>query len=146
MIPAATAPCIWVLPLIVPAETMNGNVGIFWVHEGTVLPRPIAIANAECSGDYVDSSEGHVDVWENVNGFADQFPELAGRDYETVPRGRVLYNRKDKRFVIYLDECLNHPATQTKLKNAFGLIKYDCVFKTDPHYVTDPNAIRRLFE
>lgn len=66
--------------------------------------------------------------------------------YEAVPRGRVLYEPLADRFVIYLDECLMDAESKTALKKTFGLTKKDYVFRSDPHYCTDADAIRRMFD
>ena len=128
------------------ATSPHGKVGIFWVYRGTVLGRPVKLEAGEAFGEFIDSPEGHVHVWEETNGFSQQFPELAGRDYETVPRGRVLFNCDEKQFVVYLDSVLMNDETKVALKTAFSLEDADCTFLADSHYTTDPDAIRRMFE
>ena len=124
----------------------KSKIGIFWIYEGVVLACPIEITEGESQGDYIDSPDRHVDAWDDPDGFSRDHPELAEMPYEAVPRGRVLYEPGADRFVIYLDESLMNEKDETNLKQAFGLTDKNCLFKSDPHYCTDADAIRRMFE
>ncbi len=122
-------------------KKQTGKIGIFWVYQGVVLARPIEIIEGETQGDFIDSSDSHLHVWGDPDGFSRDYPELLEMPYEAVPRGRVLYEEIEDRFVIYLDECLMNDEDKTALKEAFGLSEKDCVFRSDPHYCTDASMI-----
>ena len=124
----------------------KGKIGIFWVYHGAVLARPIEIVEGESQGDFIDSPDSHVHVWGDPDGFSRDYPELAERNYEDIPRGRVLYQPFEERFVIYLDTCLMNKTDKAELVEAFKLTKEDYVFRSDPHYCTDSDAIGRMFE
>lgn len=123
----------------------QGKIGIFWIYHGAVLARPIEIIEGESQGDFIDSPDSHIHVWDDPDGFSRDYPELAEMPYEAVPRGRVLYEPHADRFVIYLDKCLMDAESKTALKKAFGLTKKDGVFRSDPHYCTNADAINDLF-
>lgn len=124
----------------------NGKIGIFWAYHGAVLARPIEIIEGEAQGDFIDSPDSHLHVWDDPDGFSRDYPELAEMPYEAVPRGRVLYEPHAERFVIYLDQRLMNAEDQAALKEAFGLTNETCRFRRDPHYCTDTDAIGRMFE
>lgn len=123
----------------------KGKIGIFWVYHAAVLARPIEIIEGEAQGDFIDSPDSHIHVWDDPDGFSRDYPELAEMPYESVPRGRVLYEHQADRFVIYLDECLMDAESKTALKETFGLTNMDCLFRSDPHYCTDASRIDDLF-
>ncbi len=123
----------------------TGKIGIFWIYQGRVLARPISIKDGEPQDDFIDSPDSHVHVWDEPDGFMRDYPELAECNYEDIPRGRVLYESSEDRYVIYLDECLMNAKDQAALKQAFNLAKEDCVFRSDPHYCTDASKIDDLF-
>jgi hypothetical protein len=126
-------------------KKQTGKIGIFWVYQGVVLARPIEIIEGETQGDFIDSPDSHLHVWGDPDGFSRDYPELLEMPYEAVPRGRVLYESNEDRYVIYLDECLMNTKDKAALKRAFSLTKEDCVFRSDPHYCTDPSRIDDLF-
>lgn len=127
-------------------KKQTGKIGIFWVYQGIVLARPIEIIEGETQGDFIDSSDSHLHVWGDPDGFSRDYPELAEMPYEAIPRGRVLYEEIEDRFVIYLDEYLMNNEDEVALKEAFELTEKDCVFRSDPHYCTDADAIDRMFD
>jgi hypothetical protein len=124
----------------------SGKIGIFWIYHGEVLARPIFIEDGESQGDLIDSPDSHVHAWDDPDGFMRDYHELMERNYEDIPRGRVLYESNEDRYVIYLDECLMNARDKAALKKAFSLSKEDCVFRSDPHYCTDSDAISRMFD
>ena len=123
-----------------------GKIGIFWVYQDTVLARPIALEDGDAFEGWIDSPEGHVHVWDEVNAFSDRFPELAGRDYEEVPRGRVLYDQTEGVFVVYVYDGLLNPKSQAAIRKAFGLTKKNCRFEMDDHYSMDAGTISAMFD
>jgi hypothetical protein len=42
-------------------------------------------------------------------------------EYETFPRGRIVYHATDRRFILYADQRLHHPLTIATIAN-----KFDC--------------------
>lgn len=118
------------------------QVGIFWVFRGRVLAAPCPVAEGVEACDMVNGPHDHVDYWPVLQR---QHPELADLEYEEVPRGRVVFSRADRRFCVYLDKKLHRPAVESRLVRVFGLPRSRTSFSTDPHYVTDPGELDRLF-
>jgi hypothetical protein len=123
------------------------KIGIFWIHNDTVIGKAVEInAGEEYVPGIVDSPDDHVTLWEKTPGFLTPYPALIGMEYQTVPRGRVLYNRTEKKTVVYMDRCLFSGDLQAKISRFFRLKETETVWRSDPHYTIDPETISRLFE
>lgn len=123
------------------------KIGVFWVHHGTVIGRAVDVeAGKEYVQGIIDSPDDHVTLWEKTPGFLNLFPALIGTEYQTVPRGRVLYDRTEKKAVVYMDKSLFSDDLKSKISIFFGLEDADTVWRSDPHYTTDPVTISHLFD
>jgi len=123
--------------------TASGRVGIFWVHRGKLLAASVPVNQGLSTKLSVDSPIDHIDTWPQ---FQRKIASLADVSYEEVPRGRVLWLRRAKRFFVYLDRVLMLESVKGQILKHFGLAKEQVTFKTDGHYTTDLNALDRLFE
>lgn len=121
------------------------SVGIFWsVSEGdrTVLVTDrTVLAEAELYGDCLTHPRGHHEVWEawrRIGATALRRrglpPAIAGHEYETFPRGRVVYMRGPALFTLYADRRLQRPETITELMQLFGLAGERHAVRSDAHY------------
>ena len=125
----------------------GGRVGVFWVHKGRLLPESMPLADGSDDGDFVNGPEGHVAVWSRVRGrWRETFPEIAFLEYEEVPRGRVLYDRSNGRYRVFLDSQLMAASIKRQIREAFDLPAGMTVFETDLHYTTDPRRMNALFD
>ncbi|WP_297361469.1 hypothetical protein [Acidiferrobacter sp.] len=90
-----------------------------------------------------DSPDTHADVWENSTA---EVP-AASRDqpYFVFPRGRVLYRQSDGRFIVYMDRALFARGAKAAIRAFFALGDESIVWRADPHYITDPDELDRLF-
>jgi len=74
------------------------KIGIFWVIDGKKVDgyrEPL-----ECGEDYGDTIQptfDHFSYWEKL---ILRYPKLKILEYDDIPRGRVVYNKKEKRFLI----------------------------------------------
>ncbi|OYV75645.1 MAG: hypothetical protein B7Z66_12160 [Chromatiales bacterium 21-64-14] len=95
-------------------------IGIFWVYRDTVLgrARPLAEGEENIPG-LLDSPDAHGDVWEAPTGPSRAFPELRALGYEQVPRGRVWYDTRRQRPIVYLDRVLLAAAHKTRIAAFF---------------------------
>jgi hypothetical protein len=120
------------------------SVGIFWFlfAEGAVhlLTRGCPLPNAEPYGDCLTFAEGHYETWtawqrrtavhlpiEAVRGV------ISATEYESWPRGRIVYEMPATRFVIYADKQLLSVARLTLVRTAFGL-PAGTTAASDAHY------------
>jgi len=81
---------------------------------------------------FVDSDFSHYKVWDEVS--------LQNRDfylyeYEDIPRGRVVYDVKSEKYIVYSNRNI---ITSSKAKaliiNGFDLETDDVLFNYDEHY------------
>jgi hypothetical protein len=119
------------------------SLGIFWVVEAA--PREARLLTAGCSleaaapyGDFLTFPDGHYDVWEGWRTLRD--PDAALRalvrtfEYEECPRGRIVFDRVKKRFVLYADRKLMLPETISQIQARFALSPDKTIVETDFHY------------
>jgi hypothetical protein len=119
------------------------SVGIFWVvqtasREVTLLTAVCSLEAAEPYGDFLTFAGGHYEVWEgwrNIKG-RDQALRTVVRtfEYEDWPRGRIVFDRVKKRFVLYADRKLMLPDTITQIQARFALSPDKTMVETDFHY------------
>ena len=115
------------------------------MHQGAVIGRARDLnEGTECDG-WIDSPDQHVKLW-------DILPMLGslrqvGKEYQDVPRGRVIWNQKANTPVIYMDKkLLRSETTKKKVAVFFELDASTVQWKSDPHYTTDTNEIFALLD
>jgi hypothetical protein len=82
-------------------------VGIFWLVEDKLILDVSPITEGEPYGECLGHRRSHIDHWEVLrrNGQVDLDSE-----YDEFPRGRVVYNVKQKKFYLLLDRCIRRNA------------------------------------
>lgn len=120
------------------------KIGIFWFHKGDVMGKGVDLADGEEGvPGLIDSPDNHTDLWDGS--ILRKHPELRGREYYEVPRGRVLWDNNQSRAIVYLDARLLKADIKAKITQFFDLINEEVVWRTDPHYNTDDKNLERLF-
>lgn len=120
-----------------------GRVGIFWHREGKLLVANVPLEDGLSNAVSVNGPFDHVTTWPR---FQRQFPTLAAVEYEDVPRGRVLFLKRGRRFVVYLDKALMNEAVRQAIRKEFRLPAGTTRFAGDPHYTTDAREIGLMFD
>jgi hypothetical protein len=124
------------------------SVGIVWGL--CVDPGPMVLVTnctrldeAEAYGDCLTHSRGHYEVWEawrrlGPTGLAHRGlpPVILWHEYEHFPRGRVVFETRAQRFVLYADRKLQTPGLLPRVLQCFGLGPARCAVRSDPHYRT----------
>jgi hypothetical protein len=84
-------------------EAAEPEVGIFFVYNGRVLVDGTPVSQAESYGNFKGHNVGHDRYWDNLKKV-----DLVPRDveYDEVPRGRVGYDTKERKFFIFADPCI----------------------------------------
>ncbi len=124
----------------------EGRVGIFWTmpRNGTrqLVTRMTGLPEAEPYGDFLTHPEGHAEVWEAWQALGPArlarlgLPAtIATHEYEEFPRGRVVFHRPERRFIVYADRQLHGPAMTARIRAAFGLPE-GTRLAADAHYRT----------
>jgi hypothetical protein len=121
------------------------KVGIFWVHKGKVIGKARDISEGIGANGWIDSPDQHVTLWEHEPAFARLRAEDCG--YESVPRGRMVWQQATETPVIYMDKkLLRSESAKKNVAAFFGLDPAAVQWKSDPHYTTDPCEIAKLFD
>ncbi len=109
------------------------RVGIFWLlGDGSLLVDSTSLAESEPYGECLTHSRSHIDKWTEF-----QRQGIVARDieYEEMPRGRVVYDTRQKRFAIYGDRCiLRRKVVIRKIMAAMNLPKKRTEASPDEHY------------
>jgi hypothetical protein len=129
-------------------QALTATVGIFWVvgadgESRTLLTDRSALAAAEIYGDFLTHPHGHYDIWEQLRALPvvarrkRRLPAVIGsEEYETFPRGRIVYHARAKVFVLYADRRLQAPDVISVIRHWFGLGAEVVVVRSDAHYRT----------
>lgn len=110
------------------------QIGIFWIiGQGknaiiADLAEPMQ-TSTEIAG-FRDSPNDHIRSWPQIRAL---HPDASGKEYDDVPRGRVVYNTTEKKYKVFVP-----PGTtkmiQNKILSAFSLPTAATVFIDDEHY------------
>ena len=123
------------------------KIGIFWVYKNTVIGKAANLAEGDQSiPGVIDSPDTHIYVWESDPEFRLPFSELREFEYQSVPRGRVIFFKNQSVFKIYMDKTLFSEANKKHILEYFDLAESKVIWETDSHYTTDQNEIDNLFE
>lgn len=126
-------------------DTQSGSpeLGVFWVvetanGEARLLAAGCPLTETERYGDCLTFGPGHYDVWEGWRHDRAIDPALRAVtrlfEYESWPRGRIVFNRARDRFVLYADRKLMTPDTLARIRARFHLPPERVDVETDLHY------------
>jgi hypothetical protein len=121
---------------------MSGDVGIFWVDQGQLIMASVPLADGIDDGRFVNGPYDHEPYWATVQR---SHVHLWDVEYHQVPRGRVLFNKAEDRFSVYLDKVLCTTPIKRRILEHVHLPRKHTSFRTDLHYTTDPDELDRLF-
>jgi len=125
------------------SQLSEGKVGIFWWYRGRLLASAVPIAEGVVSGDIVDSALNHYSHWRLIQ---QQHPALHRLEYDEVPRGRVVFSKKEVVFSVFMNSKLNRPGVKNSITRAFELDGKNVRFASDSHYSTNRQQINSLFD
>jgi hypothetical protein len=111
----------------------HSEVGIFYVVNSELFRESTPLSLAEPYGDdFLIYPGGHAQFWEEVMRLN---KALSGASYDYFPRGRVLFNVKQGRYWVYVDQCaLRNPTTVAKILSKFRLPPEKTEVSLDSHY------------
>ena len=109
-------------------------IGPFFYVNRTLIYNACPLSEGRKQAGKLDNSYGHDKLWD------ENFP--AG-DYINCPRGRVVWDIKKKKAIIYIDRCIDKPAVINKIIKAFDITEYTTEY--DDHYRCK-NCIGDLFD
>jgi len=116
-------------------------VGIFWLVNDVLAIDRTTLEDAEPYGDCLTHAAGHYERWQEWQALSDAqrasagYPDrIASTEYDQWPRGRIVHETPQRRFVIYADRRLQRPDIIDALKIAFGLNEAEVIVRSDSHY------------
>jgi hypothetical protein len=124
-------------------EAHGPSVGIFWTveigpGEAQLLTAGCLLEAAESYGDCLTFPDGHYEVWErwrNTNeSDAGLRAVVRAFEYEDWPRGRIVFDRVKRRFVLYADRKLMQRETIAEIQKQFSLSAEHTTVEPDFHY------------
>jgi len=129
-----------------PIQGKGPKVGIFWVDKKNrridlIHADPITSVELEPDAEFIDGPHAHSAVWELLRAKRDLPKKWVDQEYGYVPRGRVLYDRKRKKFKVYSSKALAASQWfQDAVLKGFDLPVKRTGFFSDAHY-EDPLKI-----
>lgn len=103
---------------------MVNRVGIFFCVEGKLLLHSCSLEDAAPYGDFLNYPMSHDEVW------ARNYQHRFKVDFDYWPRGRVIYNRAENKYLLYYDQCME--AQARALAKCFGDVSVE--LQRDEHY------------
>lgn len=120
----------------------ESKVGAFFIVNGDILSNEIDVRDGESYGDFVNYSS-HWDLWRAAQR---QYPDLKSIEYDTFPRGRVVYNKATHKYIIYLDSKLNNEIDIELITDRFDLKSGSYIIDDqDEHYVSSDHPPQDVY-
>ena len=108
------------------------KVGIFWLVGERLILDASPLSEADPYGDCLTHRNSHIDYWTEQQSLGAVPKEM---EYEEPPRGRVVFNRKNERFMLYADRCiLDKRAVVNLIKELMHLPSDRTDVGTDGHF------------
>ena len=112
------------------------RVGIFWSYQDSLFYSESApVTQGMITSISVDYKVGHYAAWflMNKKGVLDKLPPSFRSEYDSIPRGRVVYLFRKKKFVIYHGDEIS-PKELKDIKSSFCLPEGWTIDDIDMHY------------
>lgn len=120
----------------------ESKVGAFFIVNGDILSNEVDVRDGESYGDFVNYSS-HWDLWRAAQRY---YPALKNIEYDTFPRGRVVYNSKTRKYIIYIDPKLNNEIDIDLIADRFDLRAGSYVIDdSDEHYQSSSNPPSNVY-
>lgn len=113
------------------------SVGIFWFVDETLVFKAVSIADLMPDEiGLIDSPYKHINEWEH-NHLYNQFGlTLYGTEYQSFPRGRVVYDTNMQLTKVFIDKSIYKKSITELIANQFNIDQTNCKWFSDPHYCT----------
>lgn len=108
----------------------ESKVGAFYFIGNHIVSNNIDMRDGDSYGDYVNYSS-HWDLWKS---FLRVYPEYKYLDYDYFPRGRVVFDKKNWKYVLYIDDKIKSKEYLDKIETHYNLSKGSYEFGNDEHY------------
>jgi hypothetical protein len=110
----------------------ESKIGIFYLINGRIVSETVTVSTIKPSGSVRAYPRQHYELWSELQ---KRDPDLCDLDCYALPRGRVLYNEKTKKFEILADRhILEKDGLVTRIVEDFHLEKSRVENRGDEHY------------
>lgn len=116
--------------------TPEPHVGIFWTYQNSLFHAESSpVTQGMITTISVDYKVGHYAAWflMEKRGILDKLPPSFRSEYDTIPRGRVVYLFRKRKFVIYHGDDIT-PGELADIKSVFCLPEEWTTHDVDMHY------------
>ena len=119
-----------------PDTTRTGEVGIFWFITPTdILQDSVPCTEGYDDGEFINGPSAHYVYWESLKVHV---PNLRGLEYDKVPRGRVIYSKREQLFLVYGSKAMiSNQNMRMLILRDFNLDGREVKFLDDSHYEMD---------
>lgn len=115
------------------AQGKPGKVAVFWLFRSRLVIHPTDLETAEPWGEYLNAPS-HEEVWAR---YQRERPAAAKVEYDSPPRGRVVFDTVRRTFALYADTCiLDIPELVAEVLRRLNLPP-DTQVSPDDHYRCD---------
>lgn len=123
------------------------KVGIFWIYAGQVfgLLEQRSLASADSLG-LIDSDFQHVRDWQQAKTESGLANALAGKQYEDVLRGRLVFDVSSKTYIAYSDMQQLDKSLRQKVKLWAGIENKKTRWVHDVHYTLELQERWEMFD
>lgn len=124
------------------SEMAQAKIGVFWmISTGSgpqMLMASCLLSEAEPYGDFLTYGPGHYEIWDGwrkSRGLsAPARSVVRAYEYEDWPRGRVVFDKINDRFVLYVDRQLMDAAQIAEICHRFNIPQTRTRVERDAHY------------
>jgi hypothetical protein len=110
----------------------ESRIGIFYLIKGRIVSERAPVSTNNPSGAVQEYHRQHYEFWSELQ---KHDPDLDDLDCYALPRGRVRYNEKRKKFEIVADRHIREKEKViARIIQKFHLEKSDVEFKEDENY------------
>ncbi|EHP30515.1 hypothetical protein SMGD1_1992 [Sulfurimonas gotlandica GD1] len=107
-------------------------VGVFWIYKQEIYLKCISIDTVKVINNFIDSDFAHYQIWDEISL---QNKDFYLYEYEDIPRGRVIYDVENLRYIVYSnDNIINSSEAKKLIIEAFNLNESNVLFQYDMHY------------
>ena len=116
-----------------------GEVGIFWFFRGEIFQASVPHTHGENYGDFVNGIADHCTFWRSIQRL---LPAAERYSYDQVPRGRVVYRKRDDVYLVYGSaHFVRNEGQRHAVLEAFHLLDAKAIFREDEHYGDVPGML-----
>jgi len=113
-------------------DRVQPKVGIFWLIGERLILDASFLSETEAYGDCLTHRNSHIDYWTEQQRLGGVPKEM---EYEEAPRGRVVFNKKTERFMLYADRCiLDKKPVVNRIRELMQLPSDRTDVRTDGHF------------